>query len=346
MVKSVADRAAEQRAASHAAPARPKRLARLQNDEPRPLLQLRDLAQTAAHAAGAVGLRVLPQRKWRSLARGIAAASSTLFRGRRRRILKKIRGFYPDGTPTRESVEALEKRIGERLAEETILLRQLERRPDWRPDIGLVGTERVEHALADGGAMLWVAAQPSAMLLTAVACHDRGWPIYRLSHWVHGLSHTRFGIAFGNDVIQRIENRYATRIVIGPEGAGPAMARCVEVMSKGALVQVHAVANARRLTEYALQGGRATLALGAPKLAMDAGLPIFSVTVGRTGGHDYELHFEQILGRGERLPLESIGQRLIDEWNASMQRDPAHWSVHSRQTFLESSEAGRAGDYA
>lgn len=346
MIKSVADRTAEQRAASHAASARPKRLARLQNDEPRPLVQLRDLAQMATHAASAVGLRILPERRWPSLARRIAAASSSLFRGRRRQILAKIRGFFPGGIPTGESAEALEARIGERLAEETFLLRQLARHPDWRPDIGMVGAEQVEHALEEGGAMLWVAAQPSAMLLTAVVCHDRGWPIYRLSHWVHGLSHTHFGIAFGNDAIQRIENQYATRIVIGPEGAGPAMARCVEVMSEGALVQVHAVANARRLTEYALQGGRATLALGAPKLAMDAGLPIFSVTVGRTGGHDYQLHFAQILERGERLPLEKIGQRLVDEWNASMQRDPAHWGVHSRQTFLEPGDAASAGDYA
>lgn len=156
----------------------------------------------------------------------------------------------------------------------------------------------------------------------------------RLSNWSHGVSGTHFASAALNPLWRRVEDRYAERIVIEPDGAQEAKARAVEAVRAGGVLQVQAVDNGRRLTVFPLLGGWIRLALGAPKMAEQACIPLFGVTAEREADSGYVLSFQKLLDRQEMAPLEEVGRRFVVQLANSMRRDPASWKIYHGQTFF------------
>lgn len=298
--------------------------------------ELRDALQLLVLLASDVAAR-FEERRWPDFAHSIGWWADRTNPRRRGISLAKIAGFFPEGVPTGVTAEQLLEHIGARLIEETILMRRLARRPDWRPKLTLLGAKEVDAAAREAGVLLWVAPQPASMILVAVIGHDRGWPMQRLSIWSHGVSGTRFASAALNPLWRRVENRYAQRIVIEPQRRDQAKAQVIDALGAGGVLQIQAVDIGRRLNVFPLLGGHIRLALGAPKLAERAGVPLFGVTVRREADSGYYfLEFEKHRAAQELAGPEEVGKRFVAQLAGAMQRDPASWKIYHPQTFVGS----------
>ncbi|MEM8625982.1 MAG: hypothetical protein AAGG47_21035 [Pseudomonadota bacterium] len=292
-------------------------------EEKEPFFTYVDARQIAMVAVCWLGVRLLPERRWPWLLSLIGRAAIRLNAEAGRQGAKLIGRLFVDGLPNGEAPEALPERIATRMVEEPLLWCQLARRPDWRPAMRLEGAEAVDALIGKAGVMLWIAPQPVGMLLSAIAGHDRGWPLHRLSREGHGLSSSRFGDRYLNPPVQRLENRFAERIIIGAGGSAPAVAAMRAALRASEVVQVHAVAEAHRLDDFPFLGGTMRLALGSPKLAVSEDAAVIGVSVEREADGAFRLRYATLRTPGEEVALTEIGQRMAEHLAAALSRDPA-----------------------
>lgn len=153
----------------------------------------------------------------------------------------------------------------------------------WRPRVSLTGMEHLDDALAAGrGAILWVGHFAFNSNITKMALADRGRPFAHMSRPEHGFSKTRFGIALLNPVRCIPEDKHLKeRIVYDRRNPAAAMRRMVATLRANGILSITAGAwEGSDLVEGVLLGGHISLALGAPRLAAQAGaalLPVFTV---------------------------------------------------------------------
>lgn len=169
--------------------------------------------------------------------------------------------------------------LPDRMIPEALALRQLERlqllryhRPGgWRPRVRLRGEAHLERALAEGrGAILWVAYGAFSDMMSKIALHEAGYPVWHLSRHTHGhFSWTRFGLRVLNPIRIAVERRFlADRVVIDPAAPKLALRRLAEHLDENRVVSITLWVQAGRVTmvpfrdtELALPGGPAALAL-------------------------------------------------------------------------------------
>jgi hypothetical protein len=83
---------------------------------------------------------------------------------------------------------------------------------------------------------------PSGLVFKKALCHA-DIKAYHLSHFLHPYSDTKIGAKVLNPVITRIEMRYlADRCIITPDGAGPAIRKMIDRLSRNEVVSITALA--------------------------------------------------------------------------------------------------------
>ena len=160
---------------------------------------------------------------------------------------------------------------------EALGLRHLERlqllryhRPgSWRPTVRLQGQAHLDAALARGqGAVLWVVYGVFSDIISKVALHENGYPVWHLSRHSHGhFSYTRFGMRCINPIRVAVERRFlADRVVIDPTAPKRALERLAEHLAQNHVVSIALWTQAGRVslvpfrdTELPLPGGPAVM---------------------------------------------------------------------------------------
>ncbi len=301
-------------------------------------ISARDLVRLSWLGFADVLVRILPASVLGSVAQRLGDWAALLRPARTKTSSAKIKGFFPGGPPNHENTEALLRRIGRNLVEEAMLNRRLAHRSGWRPEMRIVGSDLVESRLADGGVMLWAATQIFNMQLTVMIAHDAGWPVHRLSHWTHGPAGghppTKFALRMINAPWQRVEDQYATRLVIPQEGHKGTMEAFEELLKNGQIVVVSSTADSRTPLTEPLFDGWIRLALGAAKKARECGASIVATKTLREDDGTFVITFVPIMERNEDQPLEVVARRMIRVLSDAMRNDPSLWSVNSSQTFL------------
>ena len=301
-------------------------------------IRARDLSRFCWLKFADVLVRMLPARVLGSVAQRLGDWADLLRPTRTKTRSAKINGFFPGGPPNHDNTEMLLRRISRNLVEEVMQNRRLAHRPGWRPEMRVVGSELVEARLADGGVMLWSAIQIFNMQLTVMIAHDAGWPVHNLAHWAHGplsgAPPTKFALRMLNAPWIRVEDQYATRLVIPKEGHKGTMETFEELLKNGQIVVVTSTGGSRRPLTEPFFDGWIRLAVGSAKKAKECGASIVATKTLREDDGTFVITFVPILERNEDQPLEVVGRRMIRVLSDAMRDDPSLWLVDRTQTFL------------
>ena len=224
---------------------------------------------------------ILPERLWAPLARARMGLTSRFKRGTRRAIRstgKSVRAAL--GDPDAARAEAIVRGLKEAVYEMRLQDLRGWRPGGWNPRMLLEGEEHLRRALDDGrGAILWLAPFVFNSGPTKIIFHQKGYRVSHLSSPKHGVSETRFGIAFLNRIRCIWEDRHlAQRIVFDRAAPSTAMRRMVRALKAGEIVSIVAASTeGSDMVQGPIFGGRLPVAVGAPRLAALSGAPLLPV---------------------------------------------------------------------
>jgi lauroyl/myristoyl acyltransferase len=196
----------------------------------------------------------------------------------------------------------------------------------------LDGVEHLSRATAEGkGAVLWLADMSAATDVTQQALFSAGFPLAHMTRPEHGFSPSAFGVACLNPFKRRFEQRFLGRHIVY-DRAQPQLAldEMAAVLRAGGVLSILATTyEGRALAEAGFLGGRARVAAGPPRLALDAGceiLPVF-VLPGASPG-DYRCVVQKPLstvrGDARKAALQAAGDYLY-RLEAAVRDNPAAW---------------------
>lgn len=267
---------------------------------------------------------------------GVAGAIAALpsLVGRRGK-LARIKTLFPDGFSAGPDPSTIPRRVYAARQEEAMMICRLARQPGWRPPLAIEGLEEVRAALETGGVMLWCCPQRFNMLLTSLAVHDAGLDPIRLSHWAHGPAASDTPSEFAQSRInapwQAVENRYATRLEIGPDGVRRPMAAFARYLGEGRLVIVNAIPMSKGPTACPVPHGEMLLATGATRTALRAGAAIVAVALRRDPDGRFGLRFIPLAEPGEAPGLDELTRRMALLSHAAIAQAPDLWILGSPQ---------------
>jgi lauroyl/myristoyl acyltransferase len=294
-------------------------------------LDSNDIYQVAIHVYADLVARLFGESQWQKLARWGSSATSFIQPGKMAIRSNRVATVFPDRLPGNMTPAQLVATAGMRAIEDKIMMRRVAQRPDWRPEIHLLGAEVVAERLKRNGVMLWAAPSTSLFNLLPMIAHDEGWPRNRLSVWFHGPSKTRFGLTVINPRLKAVENRYARRIVLTQNIDRAAFAKIYKALTAREVVMVNATSHGLRIDEFPCLGGQITLALGGIKLGLKAGASIITVTLNRGQDVKFNVHFRPIAEPDDQLSPLDVGQRMAELIAAAMQENPCQWRVSDEQ---------------
>lgn len=304
---------------------------RLLNDNDKmPLLTWADGALALSEAGHAVFARLLPPAAADRLADRLGSVAIRLRPRKRQQISKRyldILGRHAAGMP---SADVYAQALIATFLRSRMFLARLAANPAWRPEISVEGKEAVEAALGEGrGIVIWMAPQELNPCLVRMVCHDYGWGLHHISHWKHGPSVSRLGLATFNRRDCRIEDRLSGRLVLTGTDTTTALAQADSLLKAGGMVSFRGIGWSQRPIVYPLFDGHMQLGLGAPVTAKRAGSALFSVAAAQQGT-GYRLSFRQIAMTKGRA-LEEAGQEFATHLEQAFRAAPFLWNVTSEQ---------------
>jgi lauroyl/myristoyl acyltransferase len=234
-----------------------------------------DLATAISLVLLLVPAWILPERLWAPLCRAWIGVRSLVSRRASGRTAQSVRAALGDRDTA--SAEAIVRE--QKAAVFEMKLQDLRgwRPGGWNPRMTLEGEEHLRSALAGGkGAILWLAPFVFNSGPTKIVLHQKGYRVSHLSSPKHGVSETRFGIAFLNRIRCIPEDRYlAQRIVFNRAAPSTAMRRMVRALKAGEVVSIVAGGTeGSDMVQGPVFGGRLPVAVGAPRLAALTGAPL------------------------------------------------------------------------
>ncbi len=186
---------------------------------------------------GTAAVTLLPPRAWPAFGR----LASNLRYGRKRRkgyagfaeAMRLVLGIDDDAT-----CEALFRRHLENLARRRFMFTIDELASRSKPQIDVVGTERLRAALDRGrGAMVWAPQFAYQTLVGKRALWEQGFRPIQISDPYHGFSGTAFGNVSINPWLRRVEERYLkARIVFERESGASVTRKIVSLLDQGELI--------------------------------------------------------------------------------------------------------------
>ena len=287
-------------------------------------------------------VRVVPARRWRSAARGLASLAMRARPGRTRRGESRLARFLGDRSPGGRSHEEVFGELMTTYLEEAVLFAGLGRNRHWSPRLEVHGVERVEAALAAGhGVLLWTAPEIFATTLVRLCARDRGWVLSHLRSWSHGVSGSRVGMHLLNPRRRAVEDLLSRHIPLARGKRTAAVREVSRRLRVGEVVQFHAVQLADRPATVPLFSSRMLLARGAPRVAIANGAALFCVTATRepTDEAPYHLRFEPLLPGGPRERavgrddprIEECSDRFLECLEEALTESPWLWPIQSSQ---------------
>lgn len=305
----------------------------------------RDLARLGWLWSSDLATRVLPPRAQRGLALGLGRTINAARPGRRARDAARIARLFPQGFESADSNTVQIQVLAHQL-EEAMMIRRLARVPDWRPRVHVTGMAALRAACGQGGVMVWVCPQRFGMLLASVALHDAGLSPVRLSHWAHGPAASDTPTPFQQDWLnapwQAVENRYARRLQIGPDGVRKPMAAFARDLEAGAVMLVNAIPMSQGPTRLSVPGAEMLLATGAARVALRAGAAIFAAALHRDAAGAFTLNLTPLADRDAAPDVTTLAQQMADHSHRTLRAVPGLWILQSDQLQpkSDSSDAG------
>lgn len=218
----------------------------------------------------------------------------------------------------------------------------------WRPRTELVGKEHIDAALERGkGAVLWVSHFCYSSLFTKMALAGAGCRVSHVSRPEHGVSKSRFGIAFLNSVRRIPEDRFLAARIVHDRARPPATKqRVMRALSNNELVSVTVGAwEGRRVAIGPLHGGEYKVALGAPNFAFESGAPLLPAFTFRMPNGIYRTIVGAPLGESARDSREGFllaaSEELLYEHGPMILAHPGQW--RGWKDWIEQSRRGRPG---
>ena len=289
---------------------------------------LNDFFQTAVFLLVCIPALLLPPRYWSSLTGTIARLSVSLRRGRSREMKEKMERFFPGGVPGDLPVKELLKRITARFIEEMMIYVRLAGRPNWRPNMQIEGLQHLDTALAKGGIVLWSVNQISCVILVRVLLKEAGYHVHHVRNWAHGPSSTGYGRRVLNPLYWRVENRYASHIVVRREGPFRALCEISHALRDGGIVSFRGVENSDAPVTLPLFSGRAKIALGAPRSALCLNASLIAVRCSSVDAENWTFTLTPVSGNGDIEPMVEEFRKLCEQ---AILDSPDLWPVQFRQ---------------
>lgn len=260
----------------------------------------------------------------------LATLSTSLRSGKRRKfesVYKAMLGSrIAEMPPARDYVAALITT----LLIQRMTYSRLARDPKWRPALTVQGADRVQAALDSGaGVVFWTLPQEMTAILLRMVCSDNDWKMHHLSHWMHGQSVSRLGIATFNRRDCRIEDQLSDRIFMTDATTKEALKTAIGIVRTGGCVGFRGIGWSARPTYFPFLEGHAKLAFGAPVVAQRTGGKLFTAATKINDG-GYELHIEELSAATKR-PLKQIGAEFIARLERAALDAPALWPASSKQ---------------
>lgn len=188
-------------------------------------------------------------------------------------------------------------------------------RPGLRPNVRLIGGERIERAIRMGnGAILWVAPFVFCDLMAKIALHANGFAPIHLSHPTHGLSDSTFGMRVLNPLRTNAESQYlAERVVIGTGGPAVAVLELSRRLKNNRIVSISAI-NRRTddVKSLTFLDGAMILPCGPCRLSVAMSAPLLPVMTIRDSTGEFVTTVEEPLLAGAGKSEAEIERAMQD----------------------------------
>jgi lauroyl/myristoyl acyltransferase len=293
----------------------------------RPLLALSDLPLTCWLAVSAATALLLPRSAAFSIGRFAADIASAMpvhgpLEARLRRALQA-----DDHGVSRQVRRQLRYKFDNSIAFF---------RDRWHGDgrvVAVEGAGHIRQAQAGGrGVVLWIADMAAASDAAQRGLFEAGFPLSHMTRPEHGFSMSRLGMAWLNPFKRAYEQKWLARHIMydraKPTDALDAMA---QTLQDGGILSVLATTyEGRTLAEADFLGGRAQVAAGPPRLALDAGCDILPVFV--IADQDQPGHYRCIVQRplamtcaDKKLAVREAAGDYLARLETVARKHPAAW---------------------
>lgn len=295
-----------------------------------PQFSAADLAKTCMQAAGWCATFVVPH----SADEKAIALVREVWRRTKVRAIRSLGERLGRALPGRLDQEAA-RQLSERWFSHRAefiwgRLREL-RGSGWRVRLDLEGGERLQEALRGGrGAVVWhTSLCDSFLLMKGLAQADLA--VCHLSVFTHGApGKSRFGVATAGRVHRIAEDRYLSERVIRREASHPSyFKRLLDALRANRVVTIRGDLGATGSTLTADCLGRTCRFLtGAPRVAYQAGAPLFTGYTKRVGPAHYRVVIQEAIG-ADRSDKRRFMQEAVSEFgrrlDAQLESDSADW---------------------
>ena len=198
-----------------------------------------DVRPTVLYALSALAVRLVPQARWGAAVRWLdrvgrgSAAQAQQYRQYRDGFRGVIGSHVPE-----DQIRALFELAVSHRRRTSLLVAASRCRRGWKPDIDLVGVEKLEQASRRGrGVILWFDNFALSSIVGKRAIAEAGHRMWYLSDESHGYGNSAYCKRFLNTRVVEVENRYlAGRIVVSKDSVVAATRRIIEILDGNGLV--------------------------------------------------------------------------------------------------------------
>ncbi len=263
----------------------------------RELFRLEDIRDFLALAAGGILATAVPAALDEAASAALLGLHRTLRPAELTAVAERIAAALPERRAEAPRLAAAHALM--RLEDTWGRLREIGPRK-WRPEIDLVGAERVVEARRRGrGVVLWCSRTASATAIKQ-AFFRAGMPLHHLSRVQHGARSTsRFATGVVSPLYCRAENPYLAERVKIPLGDSLAYLKTLRArLRANGCVSIFGEHSGRRNAQVPFLGLPRRFAVGAPSVAWAEEAALFTVHASRTGP------FRYLISVDEEIPVD------------------------------------------
>jgi lauroyl/myristoyl acyltransferase len=289
-------------------------------------MSAKDLYEIVMLAVSSIPAWVLPQHKWRWLARFMAHinlwARPRHFRSYKKSIEMTLTRAV-QGTPDVDGRQIQLDFVANNYEARYFQILRFYRPGRWTPELRLSGRENIEQALAAGnGAILWVYPFVFYSLVSKMSLAQAGFPPVHLSRPGHGYSNSKLGIRYLNQIQTRAEDYYiAERITLGSEENSSALRLLIRRIRENRVLTITANAEGRKLHSVPFLDGEINLASGAPNLALSTKAALLPTMTVREPSGEFVVHVEPALQAPDDAESRHEGEVVLARQFAQLLED-------------------------
>lgn len=276
-------------------------------------LEASDLLNALTLAVCAAIAWLLPARAWRPAARTLASLHGLLRRGSDARFGSAADALGVERTDLKRNV------LTENYLDHIEVMREHHPR-GYTPRIEVGGADKLAPAARGGrGAVLWVAAMVHSDLIAKKALRSAGIEVTHLSTEVHGYSGSEWGKRHLNRLRVDVENRYLTERVLVDYAKPLAAMRTLQARLKGgSIVSIKALGSGLKRVGVPFAAGTLHLAVGAPRLAVSTGCPIYPVFTERDESGGFTVRIGDDLRDPDERDPEAAIRKICEAFAARL----------------------------